>query len=712
MDLTTSPTPRPAKPSVLETRLRGKALTLARAGWATFLVLTLAIYVVGIPARLGQLLIPCTGPGCSAGQLTAAEGEALRQMGLSLRGYATYVVTLEVLVGLVFTLTAVFIVWRRADDWMAIFVSLFLIGFGLSSGEMIDSLSVTYSLSPAWLNAVDGLWGWLPFTLFLFLFPNGRFVPRWSRWLALGWTTWRLLIFLFPESWLNASFWPPPLQLLWWAGLMWLPGIAAQLYRYARVSSRVERQQTKWVVLGVAGAGLLTGLTSMSGLLVGDPAADNPLLTLLAPEAVETLASLLIPITITLAVLRYRLWDVDPIVNRALVYGALTATIAGVYAAVVAGTGLLLQAQGRFLGSLVAAALVAVLFQPIRQRLQRAVNRLMYGQRDEPYRVLVRLGERLEALASSEAVLPAIADTVAQALKLPYAGVALRDGEGFTIVAEAGERPERDLAAWPLVYQSETVGRLMLARRSPDEPFTPADRQLLETFARQAGAAVHAVRLTADLQRSRVRLVTAREEERRRLRRDLHDGLGPVLAGQGLKLAAIQQVLPEDAGKAVALLESVMTKNEETVAEVRRLVYELRPPALDELGLVGAIRDQVVGQRNETRVNVTAPAGGLPSLPAAVEVAAYRIAMEALTNVARHAQARRCHVRFWVEASAQGRTLCLEIADDGVGLPETVRPGVGMTSMRERAEEIGGSCEIAPADDGGTRVAARLPLGE
>jgi two-component system NarL family sensor kinase len=224
------------------------------------------------------------------------------------------------------------------------------------------------------------------------------------------------------------------------------------------------------------------------------------------------------------------------------------------------------------------------------------------------------------------------------------------------------------------------------------------------------------VQLTADLRRARQQLVTTREEERRRLRRDLHDGLGPVLASQGLKLAAIRQLVERDPATAEQMLDQVMAQNETTVAEIRRLVYELRPPALDELGLVEAIRDYVVQANGDSslsnglRVTVVGPVEDFPPLSAAVEVAAYRIALEGLTNVARHANAQNCQVLFSLGNTESNGVLQLEINDDGVGLPERFRAGVGLTSMRERAEEVGGTCLVETSPAGGTQVVARLPL--
>ncbi|MCK4901420.1 MAG: GAF domain-containing sensor histidine kinase, partial [Anaerolineales bacterium] len=364
-----------------------------------------------------------------------------------------------------------------------------------------------------------------------------------------------------------------------------------------------------------------------------------------------------------------------------------------------------------------ATGLVALLFQPLRERLQAGVNRLMFGERDDPVAVLGSLSRRLEAAADPEAILPGIVDTVGQALKLPFVAIEVNNGQTTKVVAEFGDESESS-ECLPLIHQSKTVGQLLFARRSPNESFSEAEYKLLRNIARQTGAAVHAVKLTADLRRSRQQLVTAREEERRRLRRDLHDGLGPVLASQGLKMAAASKLLDTDPQKARQMLENLAAQNEATVAEIRRLVYNLRPAALDELGLVGAVRDYTVelngdlGHANRLQVNVQEPENGLPSLPAAIEVAAFRIATESLTNVSRHSQARRCLVSFRIDSNQAGQTLRLEIGDDGLGLPQECKPSVGLSSMRERAEEVGGSFQIESTPHQGTRVIAHLPLPE
>jgi signal transduction histidine kinase len=273
--------------------------------------------------------------------------------------------------------------------------------------------------------------------------------------------------------------------------------------------------------------------------------------------------------------------------------------------------------------------------------------------------------------------------------------------------------PTPDLLRLPLIYQAETVGYLLLAARAGDT-FGRTDSRLLTDLARQAGVAVYAVRLTASLQRlstslqqAREHLVTTREEERRRLRRDLHDGLGPTLASLTFKVDAARNLLTQDYEKADRLLLGVSQQAQEAIADIRRLVYNLRPPALDELGLLSALREHMaLYQHQGLEVEFDTPST-LPPIPAAVEVAVYRIVQEALTNVARHAEAQHCLLRLSIDAE----TLHLAITDDGKGIPVGHCIGVGLHTMYERASELGGSCTITAGSSGGTTVRVTFPLG-
>ena len=322
--------------------------------------------------------------------------------------------------------------------------------------------------------------------------------------------------------------------------------------------------------------------------------------------------------------------------------------------------------------------------------------------------VLSGLGERLETTLAPSAVLPTIVESVAQALKLPYAAITLkRNAEGESIkVAEYGKKSVREPLIVPLSYQQETVGELILSPRSPTESFSKSDLKLLGDLAHQVGVAAHAVRLSADLQRSRERLVTAREEERKRLRRDLHDGVGPQLAALTLKLETARNLLSHDPKTAVLIAE-LSERARATVSDVRRSVHALRPPALDELGLIPALREGVAQySQNGLNISVEAPAS-LPPLPAAVEVATYHIAHEAVTNVVRHAGASNCSMRIALDEEAD--VVHLEVEDDGRGVGEDHKAGVGTHSMRERAEELGGRCTIQALPLRGTLVSVQLP---
>jgi len=410
--------------------------------------------------------------------------------------------------------------------------------------------------------------------------------------------------------------------------------------------------------------------------------------------------------TMAVAILRHRLYGLDVFVNRALVFAALTAVLGGIYVAAVLGVGRLLGQDVQFGIALLATGVVAVAFQPLRDHLQRGVSRLLHGQRDEPYAAISTLGRRLGEAMAPTRVLPVMVETIAEALRLPYVAVELADAPGAP-AAVHGEPAAGIALRLPLVHAGEPVGTLVIGARAHGEPLGDADRRLLEDFARRASAAASAVALSVEVQRSHRRLVSAREEERRRLSGDLHDGLGPTLAGAVLTIDAARRVLASDPEAADVLLDRAAASVEGTVADVRRLVYGLRPPALDQLGLVAALRQHAATlTMADAQLNceIVAP-DPLPPLPAAVEVASFRIAQEALTNVARHARARRAVVSI-----AVGDALRLEVDDDGRGVPRDRHAGVGLTSMRERATELGGSFAIAPAAGGGTLIRVELPL--
>jgi signal transduction histidine kinase len=467
-------------------------------------------------------------------------------------------------------------------------------------------------------------------------------------------------------------------------------------WQYRTNRQGTVRLQMRWLAWSVAVSGGLGLVLYLLPPLFGQPSVD--------PNVMGVII-LTFPAALTVAILRHNLFDIDTLLNRTLVYGALTGLVIALYVVLVSTLGVIFQARGNLFIALVATGLVAVLFQPLRDRLQRRVNRLMFGERDDPATVFSHLGKQLESAAASDTILSGLVETISQTLKLPYVGI-LWDSDDKTqkTAAEYG-KPGGKTVRLPLVYQGETLGSLMLAQRSEDEPFSDSEMWMLHNIARQAGTAVHVVRLSADLQRSRQRIIAAREEERRRLRRDLHDGLGPSLAAHMLTVGSARASLQTNPDAADRLLEQLENNLETTLMDVRRLVHNLRPPILDQLGFAGAVEActaEYAQNTLEITLEMDAP---LPPLPAAVEVAAYNILREGLSNVVRHAQAQHCLVR--IRCSQQLR---LTIRDDGSGLPPDYQPGVGLASMRERAAELGGACTITSPPGGGTEIAAMFPL--
>lgn len=565
-------------------------------------------------------------------------------------------------------------------------------------------------LAAAWVS--EWIWGFglIPLvTLGVLLFPDGRPpAPRW-RLLVIGDLAAVLLVFVanafHPGRLVNHPSVDNPLGVslptaafavvravgmgLFVVGLV--GAVAATVLRWRRARG-TERDALRWFAFSVATLAVVL-LAPVGPHVVAD---------------VATAAAVpLVPLSMATAILRTRLYGIEVVVRRSLAYAALTAVLLLGYAVIVTSAGLLLPGPATGPGALAATALVAVAFVPVRTRLQQAVDRMLYGDRGDPYAVLSRVSRRLEGPAEPADPMTEVAATVGASLRLPYVRVEVHGEDDTVLVGSHGE-PVPELHEVPLTFRGERLGRLLVAPRTSRDRFRTADLRLLDDLGRQIGVAAHATRLAVELQRSREGLVTAREEERRRIRRDLHDGLGPALAGVALGLDAVHRLAVDDPARAAALADQLKQEVQGSLADVRRLVEDLRPPALDQLGLIGAVRQQArLLSERDPALQVAVEAVPLDALPAAVEVAAYRIATEALTNVSRHAAARHCRVGIGLNG---GGALQVEVEDDGVGIGPERRLGIGITAMRERAAELGGSCETGPAGPGGTLVRAQLPM--
>lgn len=557
-------------------------------------------------------------------------------------------------------------------------------------------------------------------------------VEQWSFPLAFGLLPFALL--RFPDGHLPSRAWRPvgwaaalglTVAVLFLAHAAWdAPGLLLALSAPMPASAEAD--------LRIAAAGLLLVLLSMAaavGSLVvrwysADGETRQQLKVLALAASVVPVGLLLdftlgidgiwhsvavaVPAAAAVAILKYRLYEiVDLVCNRSLVYGVLTVLVIGMYTGLVALLTPLVGAGTGPTTPLMATVITAVVFDPVRRRVQRGVNRLLYGDRDEPYAVIARLSRRLEQAADPCAVLPRVAETVADALRLPYAAIELGDDDARLVACHG--RLVAEPHPFPMTYQGRVVGRLLVSPRSAAQPFTPVERSLLGNLATQAGLAAHAIQLTCDLQGSRERLVRSREEERRRLRRELHDGLGPALAGMTMQVGAARALLTTQRERVDEALREVEHQLQSCVVEVRRVVDDLRPSTLDQLGLVQAIKHRVAAfdTPGQSRLQIAVTADdGLGELPAAVEVAAYRVVTEAVTNTVRHAGASRCDVTLRAQD-----VLVVEVTDDGIGLPtHHQNGGIGLATMRERAEELGGTLTAGRLPGGGTRVRAELPL--
>ncbi len=710
---------QPAVEAIQAHRLPATAqwLKWASWGWMCYGVLVLVLILGGLPALFDRSQQICNaGAACLFWQLTPDSVKGIESLGLP--AIATWLGFAAVRIIIELSITCALgwlIIWRKKEKQSTLFFGAVFLACGASN------TAVPAALAQVWPEAF-----WFPSQFLNFLsmgvvttlfciFPDGRFVPRWG-WLIAYISLVISFIYFFIPGGDKPDFPLYDLTGILRFVLLWIAMYGFTIYRYVRTSSPALRYQIKWVLYAI-------GLSMSSNFFVRIP------LMVLYPELIRPdsggyFVLMLVGysnrvgffICLGVAILFYHLLDIDLLINRTLVYGTLTAGIIGVYILLVVGLGNLLHTENNLVLSLLTTGFIAILFQPLRERLHRAVNRVMFGKRNEPYRVITELTQRLKASLATEKILPALVETVATSLKLPYTAIAIRqketgnetenEGSAFKVAGEYGQlSPDTSLLKIPVVYQAENIGVLWLAPRQKGEKFSKADLRLLQDLAAQAGVAVHSVMLTYDLQRSRERVITASEEERRRLRRELHDGVGPTLASMTQRLDTASRLVERDPATSLKMLAELKAQVKTTLGDIRRIVYALRPPVLDEYGLVSAIREHVAGMQ-PYQIEISAPEQ-LPPLPAAVEVAAYRVMLEALTNVERHARAERVWINIAVEAA---NVLLIEIKDDGQGLPAGYRAGVGLISMRERAEELNGECRISSIPGEWTAVQLRLPL--
>jgi two-component system, NarL family, sensor kinase len=542
-------------------------------------------------------------------------------------------------------------------------------------------IGVVTSASEEWLWA----FAVVPLTtVLLAVFPDGRAVS--PRWRPLTWLGWATAVLLAVGSAVDAALLHTTVGAPLWT-IAGLGGVASLAVRWRR-SAGIARQQVKYL--------LLAALAVLLIYTVAD----------LLPMALRQVAFLLVPLSllgaVALAVLRYRLYDVDVVIRRTAVFTGLTIVVFLTYL----GVGAALGTDPSERAALVAALVVAAVAEPARRRLQRTITRLLFGRRDEPLAAMAALRDRLRDATDEASLGAAVSEVVPRLVRTRRVALeVLVDGEERTVTP--GPAPDGEALRLPLVHQSELLGTLVVGLREPGVPFGRADRVLLDELAHQVAAAAHAVRLTAELRTAAEQVVRAAAEERERLRRDLHDRLGPLLVGTGLTVDALRH--GHDGRASDGGLAEVSAQLRSASAEVRRIVDRLQPAALEELGLVEAVRDhlgRLAALPGVPAFVLEAEDGG--PLPPAAQEAGYFLLLEAVTNVLRHARARAATVRI----GRHDGILQLEVVDDGVGLAEPYVAGVGIGSMRRRALQLGGGVVVGPGPDRGTRVTATIPLEE
>lgn len=706
----------------------GKMVWLRR-GFLSISLLTVILFILSAPQYYQYIKSNCITHSCEAFYNPAPGSGWLKEHGITASEYAFAYDAIYVVFGLVYILIGLVILWKKFSDLIGLMGSYMLISLGGTFTPIMWGLKVIHPVFRIIVQVIEAS-GMAAFILFFFLFPNGRFAPKWSKYLCVVLIGLRVPGMLFPKTYVDLQFVSNWLFVCWF--ILWIGSLlSVQIYRYRRILTLVEKQQAKWVVYGATLA--LIGLFSLTAIYI---ITENSIVKM--PDQLYYMeigihtTMLLIPAAIWIAMMKHRLWDIDLIVNRTLVYGIMTACTVVVYIIGVWYSSLLFQTNNNLISSLIATGIVAVLFAPVKEKVQRFINRRMYGENEEPYMVLFRLAKELEHPNNPDSVLHLVVRTIKDSLRIPYASLSLYQ-YGETVVTVEDGIYNDDCISYRLIYQGDEIGEIKLSRRTPGESFNSSDEKFIDILIRQACVVAQSAKvskdlilLAEDLQESRENLVFAREEERRKLRSNLHDDLAPRLAALALTAAAAEELVDRNPYATKDILGELRTTIRQTVAEIRGLVYDLRPPTLDQMGLIGAIHERIKdlsatipiqkGVINTDRVVFTFNSPDqLPSLPAAVEVAAYRIATEAIVNVIRHARAKTCNISLVFNQHGERECgLEMKIEDDGIGVsPIRINKkngGIGIGSMKERAAELGGRFQLKTNTQGGTAITVFLPV--
>ena len=480
--------------------------------------------------------------------------------------------------------------------------------------------------------------------------------------------------------------------------LVALLGTVASLVVRVRRSRGDERQQLKWLALAIA----LLGVSFLIGVPYWTLSGTGTSLDLLENLVVLGLAG--VPVAIGISILKYRLYDIDVVINKAVVYGVLAAFITVLYVAIVVGIGALVGSGGNALLSAVAAAVIALAFQPARRRAQRLANRVVYGERATPYEVLSGFSGRLAETYSIEDVLPRLARVLAEGVGATGVAISLGSGANERTVASYPQAADAvgDERVFEVRHQGALLGRIFLSM-PPSESLGPAQEKLVADVAAQAGLVLRNAALIEDLRASRQRLVAAQDEERRRIERNIHDGAQQQLVALAVKLKLADTLVGTNEERAHAMLADLQVETGQALEDLRDLARGIYPPLLADKGLAAALESQ--GRKSSVPVSVEADRIG--RYPQEIESAVYFSCLEALQNIAKYADASGATIRL----QQSNGSLTFDVTDDGVGFdPAAASRGSGLQGIADRLAALGGELDIRSAPGSGATVAGRLPL--
>ncbi len=602
---------------------------------------------------------------------------------------------------------------------------------GLQAGRVVAGIE-----GPLWVPIVA-----IPATFLILLFPDGH-LPS-SRWRWFAWTLGASLVIVYlaimlapgkldnapipvdnplGQEWLRPAL-PFVLGLIALLPIAIVASLVSLVRRYRR-SVGTERLQLRWLVTAAVIVAVLYGIALPIGLVTGWDTNTTPLpISIL--ESVAILSFALIPVSIGIAVLRYRLLDIDLVISRALLFGALAIFITAVYVALVVGVGALLGGRADPVLSAAAAATVALAFQPARRRAQRLADRLVFGKRATPYEVLSEFSDRIGSAFAVDDLLPKMARALADGTGAVRSDVWVRVGERLrpegTWPSDAEPIDPIDVssvgdgtmsAGWmlePVRHDGRLLGALSVRKR-PGEQITPSEERLVRDLAGQAGLVMSNVALTEQLKEhieqlraSRQRLVSAQDEERRKLERNLHDGAQQQLVAVAVKLRLLQQLIGRDSDRAASMAGDLQGEVTTALEDLRDLARGIYPPLLADKGLLAALESQA----RRSPIPVSIGADGIGRYPREVESAVYFSCLEALQNVAKYAQATSAAVEL---SDGAGR-LRFEVSDDGVGFDaDRATYGSGLQGMADRLSAIGGELRIRSTAGAGTTVTGEIPV--